>query len=83
MAGQWWAAVPPDGWPDDAEAVALIRAKWDDAVGDARQELVLIGIGMHEAALRRGFDQCLLSDDEMAEGPAAWARHGDPFPGWE
>jgi G3E family GTPase len=83
MAGQWWAAVPPEGWPDDAEAVALIRAKWDGEVGDARQELVLIGIGMDEAALRRGFDQCLLTPEEMAAGPTAWARHADPFPDWE
>jgi len=31
-------AVPPERWPQDAESVALIRAKWDDRVGDARQE---------------------------------------------
>ncbi|GAA4342919.1 zinc metallochaperone GTPase ZigA [Pigmentiphaga soli] len=83
IAGQWWAAVPQRHWPDDPEAVALIRANWADDVGDARQELVLIGIGMDEAGLRARFDACLLSDAEMADGPAAWTGYRDPFPAWE
>ena len=48
-------------WPQDAEAVAQIRAR-DEHVGDARQELVLIGMDMDEArarALRRvSADRC-------------------------
>ncbi|HBD36329.1 MAG TPA: hypothetical protein DC084_22380, partial [Cupriavidus sp.] len=70
-AGYWWAAVPPERWPDDPESVALIRAKWDDSVGDARQEIVLIGVDMDEFELRRCLDACLLTDDEMAQGPDA------------
>jgi G3E family GTPase len=81
-AGYWWAAVPAERWPTDPESVALIRAKWDDQVGDARQELVLIGMGMDEAALRARFDACLLSDAEMAEGPQAWRGWHNPLPGW-
>lgn len=71
-AGYWWAAVPMERWPTDAESVALIRSKWDEEVGDARQELVLIGMDMDEAALRARFDACLLTDEEMAAGPAVW-----------
>src|SRR5690606_9410828 len=48
VAGLWWAAVPPEKWPADPEAVARIRQDWSDGTGDARQELVLIGIGMDE-----------------------------------
>lgn len=81
-AGLWWAAVPPQEWPEDPEAVALIRAHWDDRVGDARQELVLIGIGMDQDALRGRFDACLLTDAEMAQGPKAWTTWPNPMPGW-
>ncbi len=80
IAGLWWAAVPQEKWPEDAESVGRIRADWTDEVGDARQELVLIGIGMNEPALRQSLDNCLLSDQEMKEGPDAWSRYRDPFP---
>ncbi|MGJ7530659.1 zinc metallochaperone GTPase ZigA [Variovorax sp. GB1P17] len=81
-AGYWWAAVPREHWPEDPEAVASIEKNWEEGVGDARQELVLIGIGMDEPALRQRFDACLLSDAEMARGPQTWARYEDPFPTW-
>lgn len=81
-AGYWWAAVAPERWPQDTESVALIRAKWDEQVGDARQELVLIGMGMDEPALRARLDACLLTDEEMVQGPAAWTTWLNPFPGW-
>ena len=81
-AGYWWAAVPSERWPSDAESLALIGANWRDGVGDARQELVLIGIDMNEAALRAGFDHCLLTDDEMVLGPTAWSQWPCPFEAW-
>ncbi|MFC7299553.1 zinc metallochaperone GTPase ZigA [Herminiimonas aquatilis] len=80
LAGLWWAAVPPENWPDDEESIARIKKDWSDSVGDARQELVLIGIKMDEPTLRKQLDDCLLTDDEMAEGPAAWEIYSDPFP---
>lgn len=82
VAGYWWAAVEPESWPDDPESVALIRAKWDEQVGDARQELVLIGMEMDEQALRSRFDACLLTDGEMAAGPDVWMSWSNPFPEW-
>ncbi len=81
-AGFWWGAVPRDRWPRDAESLAAIQKNWADGVGDARQELVLIGIGMDEAALRQRLDACLLTDAEVAQGPHAWTRYDDPFPAW-
>ncbi len=79
----WWAAVPRPDWPDDAETLAYIEEHWAEPWGDRRQELVLIGIDLDEAALRASLDACLLTDAEMAGGPAAWARLADPFPGWD
>jgi G3E family GTPase len=81
-AGYWWAAIPQDRWPTDTESVEDIRAKWDKDVGDARQELVLIGMDMDEPALRASFDACLLTDDEMAQGPKGWMKLKNPLPGW-
>jgi G3E family GTPase len=81
-AGYWWAAVPKEEWPNDPEAVARIQQKWDERVGDARQEIVLIGMEMDEVALRARFDACLLTDEEMAQGPEAWQRWHNPLPDW-
>lgn len=81
-AGYWWAVVPKKEWPDDLEAVARIQQKWDDRVGDARQEIVLIGMDMDETSLRRRFDFCLLSDEEMAQGPKVWTTWQTPFDEW-
>ncbi|WP_312379539.1 zinc metallochaperone GTPase ZigA [Pseudomonas oryzihabitans] len=82
VAGRWWAAVPPEQWPDDEETVAIIREKWHEGVGDARQELVLIGMDMDETALRARLDACLLTDEELAAGPVAWTRLHNPFSDW-
>jgi G3E family GTPase len=82
LAGKWWAAVPRERWPQDAESMQLILDQWDDNVGDARQELVLIGMDMDIPALRARLDACLLDAAEMAQGPAGWARMADPFPLW-
>lgn len=81
-AGHWWAAVEAERWPRDPESVERILDKWVDGVGDARQELVLIGMGMDEQALRARLDECLLTDAEMALGPQAWAQWDNPFPDW-
>jgi G3E family GTPase len=82
LAGRWWAAVPREQWPEDQESMQSIMEHWDENVGDARQELVLIGMQMDEAALREKLDACLLSDAEMAQGPLGWTRLPDPFPLW-
>jgi G3E family GTPase len=82
VAGLWWAAVPREHWPADEEALEAIRKNWDSATGDARQELVLIGIGMDEAGLRARLDACLLTESEMRHGASWWTNFPDPFPSW-
>jgi len=47
---------------------------------DFRQELVFIGCEMKEELLRRHLDSCLLTDEELSQGPGSWERYEDPFP---
>ncbi len=81
-AGMWWGAVDPENWPEDPAHRAAIEREFESDWGDRRQELVLIGMGMDESALRAVLDQCLLTDSEMALGLEGWARFPDPFPQW-
>ncbi|MET0389374.1 MAG: zinc metallochaperone GTPase ZigA [Polyangiales bacterium] len=80
--GFWYAAVDRAGWPDHAEHQARITREWQEPWGDRRQELVFIGVELDEPGLRARLDAALLTDKELAAGPAAWARLPDPFPAW-
>ena len=64
-----------------AEAQAYIARHWADPFGDRRQEIVFIGAGMDEAAIRARLDACLI-DPAAGSDPRAWARLPDPFPVW-
>lgn len=81
--GQLLTAPPPTAEQirDPAEFDAM-RRLWDPVWGDRRQELALIGLSLDEVALRAMLEACLLTDAEMAAGPAAWPRLPDPFPRW-
>lgn len=79
--GWWWAAS--DEQPDDPTEQAALAAIWDEQWGDRRQELVVIGQEMDEAALRARLAACLLTDEEMALGPAGWVAFPDPFGSWD
>ncbi len=81
-AGLWWSAVDEHDWPQSPEDRVRIRQVFEDDFGDRRQELVFIGIGMDEAAIRAGLDACLLNAAELALGAEAWERYPDPFPAW-
>jgi len=79
--GTWWAAVPRERWANNPSAIAEMEQHWQDPFGDRRQELVFIGAGMDEAALRRQLDACLLPEIEGVDFER-WARLPDPFPAW-
>lgn len=81
-AGTWWATVPRDEWPEDGETRQEIEANSEGEYGDRRQELVVIGRAFDEPDLRARLDACLLGDDEMSQGPEAWAQLEDPFAPW-
>ncbi len=82
VAGYWWAAVPDEHWPTDQQSRDAIQQSWDAQTGDARQEIVLIGMQMDQSELSRQFDDCLLNDDEMALGAEKWQEFENPFSGW-
>lgn len=82
LAGRWWVSIPQERWPQDEATRSAIMANWVDGIGDARQELVFIGMDMDEAWLRAALDRALLTDREMSEGLAAWSRYPDPVESW-
>ncbi len=55
----WWAALVESGKARLEERPAAIRSLWIDPGGDRRQELVFIGTGLDEAAVRIALDACL------------------------
>ncbi|WP_454675821.1 zinc metallochaperone GTPase ZigA [Achromobacter pestifer] len=81
-AGYWWAALPRDHWPEDESSRAAIVKDWDPVYGDRCQELVLIGIGMDEVALRARLQACLMTQEEMTRPTGELAAMRDPFPEW-
>ncbi|MCW5696683.1 MAG: zinc metallochaperone GTPase ZigA [Bauldia sp.] len=81
--GSWWAAVPRERWPDHQEWLAAIRKNWHRVWGDRRQELVFIGTGMDESAIREALDACLVGPENPPRFNAVPFRGlPDPFPAW-
>ena len=80
--GRWWASVPKEDWPDDAEFDQLIKKDWDNEFGDRKQEIVFIGLisQMNEAQIRQRLDDCISEDYPIT--PENAHRIKDPFPAW-
>jgi G3E family GTPase len=81
-AGLWWCAVFEEEWPQGDDARRQIMHSWRKPFGDRRQEMVLIGNHMDKESLVHSFDECLLTDAEMALGPDEWRHLPDPFAEW-
>jgi G3E family GTPase len=79
--GFWWASVPKARWPSDADWCKRLGQSWDSVYGDRRQEIVFIGTGMDEAAIRRRLDACLVPETPAMD-VAGWSTLADPFPAW-
>lgn len=79
-AGRWWASVPEAEWPEEYAVDILVN--WQSPFGDCRQELVFIGQNIDADKARAELDGCLLTDDELAAGPAVWISYRDDFPQW-
>ena len=59
FVGTWAAELRERGVITEAELPAAAKARWVEPGGDRRQELVFIGTGLDEAALRAALDACL------------------------
>jgi G3E family GTPase len=79
--GFWWANVPADRWPDDPFWRKSLKKNWNELYGDRRQEIVFIGTGMDEHAIKARLDACLVSG-RPGMHTKEWAGLVDPFPRW-
>ncbi|MGO7201196.1 GTP-binding protein, partial [Rhizobium ruizarguesonis] len=80
--GFWWASVPKAQWPRYTQFHQLIDRHWDEVWGDRRQELVFIGAGFDEDAIRTALGDCL-TGEETGFDPQTAAGLRDPFPAWQ
>ncbi|MEY3172920.1 MAG: putative metal chaperone YciC [Planctomycetota bacterium] len=80
--GVWWADATDGQLPEDPLEREELEQIWDAETGDRRQELVLIGCPLDQPALQQALDTCLLTDTELATGPARWKKLRDPWPVW-
>ena len=60
FVGTWAAALVEAGVITAAAVPANARERWVEPHGDRRVELVFIGVGLDEAAMRAGLEQCLV-----------------------
>ena len=72
-SGRWWNFIDQAQWPQDDYRRDSILAKWDETVGDCRQEIVFIGQGIDIPALQQALDACLLTPEEILCGPERWS----------
>ncbi|ACA16581.1 cobalamin synthesis protein P47K [Methylobacterium sp. 4-46] len=84
LMGRWWAAIPRRHWPDHPEWRRLLNRHWSAVWGDRRQELVIIGMGLDEAAIRADLDACLVGPVGVTRfRPQLYRDLPDPFPAWD
>ncbi|WP_019534309.1 GTP-binding protein [Paenibacillus ginsengihumi] len=76
-AGRWAASLPLEQREALLAEEPELAQGWDPVYGDRITRLVFIGIGMDAAAIAKGLDQCLLTDEEMRED---WSRMADELP---
>lgn len=75
--GQWWQFIPQNQWPQDTYRRTGILEKFDPQTGDCRQEIVFIGQNIHWEQLKQNLDDCLLTLEEIEQGPEQWVNWGN------
>ena len=87
--GQWWSTVPRVLWPNHRMFHEMLRRHWSPVWGDRRQELVFIGTGIDEAAIRTALDACLTGPadrfdprrfDDLRDPLSLWTPHAHQHP---
>src|SRR5204863_7487590 len=65
-----------------AEMPERTRNEWKEPFGDRRQTFAIMALEVDRHTLQSQLDACLLTDEEMAEGPEGWKNFADAFPSW-
>lgn len=84
-AGPWLATYgdDPERWAGvDPQRQVSASLRWDDEHGDRDVEIVVLVHRQQPAAVIAALDAALLTDEEYAQGPRAWAAYPDPFGAW-
>ena len=81
--GPWLDALPAERWRGESD-LRLLAAdlSWDPYYGDRRTMLAFIGLDLPAGVLTERLTDCLVTDAEIAGGPAAVAGISDPFAGF-
>lgn len=58
----WWTAMIENGRVQREQRPELIAALWVEPHGDRRQDLLFIGVGLEEAAIRADLEACLIQE---------------------
>ncbi|KAK3244528.1 hypothetical protein CYMTET_45860 [Cymbomonas tetramitiformis] len=79
----WWASQTPKQWQErgvrTAEARSRIEAKLLPRIGDRRQEVVFIGVGMDGDGIKAALDASICTDAELDEYFHALRGYSDPI----
>lgn len=61
----WFGITSEEYWPQDPNAIRLIKRDFEGKHQDRRQELVFIGLDIDKQELKEAMDSCLLNDLEL------------------
>ncbi|QRP49619.1 ribosome hibernation factor-recruiting GTPase MRF [Amycolatopsis sp. FDAARGOS 1241] len=79
-AGPWLASPHGPDWADvSPERRTLASLRWHEVWGDRAQELVVVTDLAAPRDLEDALRGALLTDEELADGEAAWRSYPDPF----
>ncbi len=79
-ASAWLAGAPDKAWSQITPLRRTVATMaWDPYYGDREQALSFTGIDLDHKEITMTLDHCLLTDDELCEGEAAWRSLADPF----
>ncbi|MCZ2848862.1 ribosome hibernation factor-recruiting GTPase MRF [Modestobacter sp. VKM Ac-2978] len=84
-AGPWLATIgdDPELWAQvDPQRAAAAALRWDPLHGDRDVELVVLTHRQPAEAITAALSAALLTDGELAAGPATWTAFDDPFGEW-
>lgn len=75
-----WSVLRSISYKGTEKEKAMIRKNWQKPWGDRRQELVFIGVSLNHKKIQTVLDECLLTNEEFAQGLDYWkATMGDIF----